>query len=178
MEGIGSEDSEQRKRNARRLFSRNVKDLERSEKLTLERMDIAGEEDGKKPFWDTKVGKIAKGILVPDMYGDEAIEEIEGDQSNRRKGKYGHLSMDEDDEKKIGASNDKRNRSRKIESMGYDDDSKALEETLRDQIRMLGGQVMDLETKLTEKTDEVSTLSARVEELESKLAEYEDVEPD
>ena len=176
MEGIGSEDSEQRKRNARRLFSRNVKDLERSEKLTLERMDIAGEEDGKKPFWDTKVGKIAKGILVPDMYGDEAIEEIEGDQSNRRKGKYGHLSMDEDDEKKIGASNDKRNRSRKIESMGYDDDSKALEETLRDQIRMLGGQVMDLETKLTEKTDEVSTLSARVEELESKLAEYEDAE--
>ena len=177
MEGIGSEDSEQRKRNARRLFFRNVEDLERSEKLTLERMDIAGEdgEDGKKPFWDTKVGKIAKGILVPDMYGDEAIEEIEGDQSNRRKGKYGHLSTDEDDEK-IGASNDKRNRSRKIESMGYDDDNKALEETLRDQIRMLGGQVMDLETKLMEKTDEVSTLSARVEELESKLAEYEDAE--
>lgn len=178
MEGIGSEDPEQRKRNARRLFFRNLEDRERSDdKLALERMEIAGEdaEDGKKPFWETKVGKIAKGILVPEMYGDEAIEEIEGDQSNRQKGKYGQLSMDEDDEK-VGASNDKRNRSRKIESMGYEDDSKALEETLRDQIRMLGAQVMELEGKLMEKTDQVSTLSARVEVLETKLAEYEDAE--
>lgn len=176
MEGIGSGDPEQKKRNARRLFFRNLEDRERSDNnLALERMDIAGEDadDGKKPFWETKVGKIAKGILVPEMYGDEAIEEIEGDQSNRQKGKYGQLSMDEDDEK-VGASNDKRNRSRKIESMGYEDDSKALEETLRDQIRMLGAQVMELEGKLMEKTDQVSTLSARVEELESKLAEYED----
>ena len=178
MEGIGSEDPEQRKRNARRLFFRNLEDRERSDdKLALERMEIAGEdvEDGKKPFWETKVGKIAKGILVPEMYGDEAIEEIEGDQSNRQKGKYGQLSMDEDDEK-VGASNDKRNRSRKIESMGYEDDSKALEETLRDQIRMLGAQVMELEGKLMEKTDQVSTLSARVEVLETKLAEYDDAE--
>ena len=178
MEGIGSEDPEQRKRNARRLFFRNLEDRERSDdKLALEKMEIAGEdaEDGKKPFWETKVGKIAKGILVPEMYGDEAIEEIEGDQSNRQKGKYGQLSMDEDDEK-VGASNDKRNRSRKIESMGYEDDSKALEETLRDQIRMLGAQVMELEGKLMEKTDQVSTLSTRVEVLETKLAEYEDAE--
>ena len=178
MEGIGSEDPEQRNRSARRLFFRNIEDRERSDdNLALERMEIAGEdaEDGKKPFWETKVGKITKGILVPEMYGDEAIEEIEGDQSNRQKGKYGQLSMDEDDEK-VGASNDKRNRSRKIESMGYEDDSKALEETLRDQIRMLGAQVMELEGKLMEKTDQVSTLSARVEELETRLAKYEDAE--
>ena len=144
--------------------------------MALGRMEIKEEEERQEPSWDSTGGQRDKGIIVPDMYGDEAIEAIEGDQSNRRKGKYGHLSMDEDDDKKIGASNDKRTRSRKIESMGYDDDSKALEETLRDQIRMLGGQVMDLETKLMEKTDEVSTLSARVEELESKLAEYEDAE--
>jgi hypothetical protein len=175
MEGIGSEDPELRKRNARRLFFRNLEERERSDdNLELERMEIAGEdlEGGKKPFWESKVGKIAKGILVPEIYGDEAIEEIEGDQSNRQKGKYGQLSTDEDEEK-VGASNDKRNRSRKIDSMRYEDDNKALEETLRDQIRMLGSQVMELEGKLMEKTDQVATLSARVKELESKLAEYE-----
>ena len=162
VEGTGDDGNYDQQRKARRGFFRRIDELERTnDYYTMEKMEVSEARDleaEKNGNWQSKVGKIALGILVPEMYGDEAIEEIEGDISNARKGKYGQLSMSED-----GDTDDEA---------GTQEDEKALEDTLRDQIRMLGGRVMELESELMEKTDEVATLSARVAELETKLAQH------
>lgn len=162
--GDGADDLQTK---ARRGFFRRMNEIERTnDEYALERMEVSKArelEEENNGNWQSKVGKIALGILVPEMYGDEAIEEIEGDTSNARKGKYGQLSMSEDDD-----TGDEGG----MQSAAEVEDDKALEETLRDQIRMLGGRVMELESELMEKNDEVATLSARVAELETKLAQH------